>query len=280
MNISPPVKIGKISYINAAPVYYGLDHGMLPHGLTLVADVPSALNRQIMTGEVVLSPISAAFYAQNYRDLLLLPDLSISCHGKVLSVLLASHHPIEDLTGKKIVFSRESASAASFLKMIFKQKKIEPEYAIGQITDSRTLSRSAQAVLVIGDKALTQPWETDFQYCIDLGELWYEMTQLPFVFAVWAVRRDFARQYPRIVDQIHQLLLASRAQGDRHGDDVIRIGQKKSGLDSATVKRYFQHLHCDLDPLKIKAMGLFFDALMEQGILTEKVQIEFFKSLV
>ncbi len=117
------IDMGKISYINASPVFYGLDHGLLPNWLNMVSDVPSVLNKKILAGNIEISPISAAFYAMNYKDLLLLPDLSISCHGPVMSVVLASNYPIDNLTGKQIMFSQESASAASFLKMIFNQKK-------------------------------------------------------------------------------------------------------------------------------------------------------------
>lgn len=277
MNHNPTVRIGKISYINASPVYYGLDHGLLPAWLEMVADVPSALNRQIMTGQVVISPISAAFYAQNHTDLLVLPDLSISCHGRVLSVLLVSQYPIEGLGGKHIVFTRESASAASFLKMIFNRKQITPEYAVGRVDDCQRVSKQADAALVIGDTALTQPWDTVFHYCYDLGQLWYEMTQLPFVFAVWAVRRSFARKYPEVVRDIHQLLLASRVQGEVHLERVVRNGIEKTGLPEPVVREYFELLYCDLDEKKIDAMTLFFDSLKQQGILYDQPRVNFFE---
>ncbi|MFH2060031.1 MAG: menaquinone biosynthesis protein [Pseudomonadota bacterium] len=276
MNFNTPVNMGKISYINAAPIYYGLDHGLLPPWLKMVTDVPSALNRQIMTGHIKLSPISAAFYAQNHRDLLLLPDLSISCNGRVLSVILASHYPIDDLDGKTVLFSRESASAASFLKMIFNQKKIKPVYEIGAVEDCTSLSKITQAVLVIGDTSLVQPWDKVFEYCIDLGQLWYEMTQSPFVFAVWAVRRSFAKKHSDIVKKIHQLLLASKSLGDKHLDQVIGAAQKMTHLEESIIKEYFELLHCDLDAKKITAMQLFFNSLLEQGILSEKPDIDFF----
>ncbi len=267
MNTNQTVSMGKISYINASPVYYGLDNGLLPAWLNMVADVPSALNRQIISGQIELSPISAAFYAQNFKELLLLPDLSISCNGKVLSVILASQYPLDDLDGKTVMFSKESASAASFLKMIFNQKNIHPNYEIGQVDSSKTLVSSVDAVLVIGDTALVQPWDKDFEYCIDLGQFWYDMTQLPFVFAVWAVRREFAKKYPDRVQQIYELLMASKAQGDAHIGQVVEAGQKMTRLSKSILEEYFKLLHCDLDGKKINAMGLFFDSLLEQGIL-------------
>ena len=271
------VSIGKISYINDAPVYFGLDHGLLPSWLEMVSDVPSALNRKIKVGQIQISPVSAAFYAMNHQELLLLPDLSISCNGRVMSVILASNYPIEDLDGKKVIFSRESASAAAFLKMIFRKKKVYPIFEVGPVNNYQQISKSVDAALVIGDAALVHPWNQIFEYCIDLGQLWYEMTQLPFVFAVWVVRRSFADRYPSRVKKIHQLLMTSKASGYQNIDQVIEAGKNKLGLEKSLIQEYFDLLYCDLDDKKVKAMGLFFDSLLEQGVLSEKAGIEFFK---
>jgi len=270
------VYMGKISYINASPVFYGLDHGLLPPWLKMVSDVPSVLNQKLITGQIKISPISAAFYAMNHRELLLLPDLSISCNGRVLSVILASNYEIDNLEGKKVMFSQDSASAASFLKMIFNQRKVSPLYEVGSVTHCQMVSKSVDAVLVIGDTALKHPWGQAFKYRIDLGQLWYEMTQLPFVFAVWAVRRSFAEKYPSRVKEIHNLLLESKRQGYQHIDKVIEAGKNKLNLEQLVIKEYFDLLYCDLDGQKIKAMQLFFDSLLDQGILNEKADMEFF----
>lgn len=270
------IHIGKISYINASPVYYGLEKGLLPSWLKMVPDVPAVLNKKIMTGELKISPISAAFYAMNHKDLMILPDLSISCDGRVMSVLLASNYPLDDLSGKRVLFSQESASAAAFLKMIFISREIVPMYEIGAVGDMDYCTESADAVLVIGDVALTNPWYETYQYCFDLGQLWYEMTALPFVFALWAVRKDFAMQSPEKVREIHRLLLNSKEQGYQNMDEIIRSGSQRLDLGYGIIKAYFELLHCDLDAGKIKAMARFFDSLFKQGVLSEKPGINFF----
>ena len=270
------IRMGKISYINASPVYYGLDNGLLPGWLEMVPDVPSALNRQIMEGGIIISPISAAFYAMNHRDLLLLPDLSISCCGRVMSVILAGRYPIHELSGKTVRLTRDSASAAAFLKMIFHQKKIYPVFQTGDVNDIESVFREVDAVLVIGDTALTLPWHQKFEYVIDLGQLWFEMTGLPFVFAVWVVRRAVAESDPRLVRTIHALLLASKASGYDHLDRIVEASAKKLNMDQNPIKEYFDLLFCDLDKEKIQAMGMFFDSLFDQGILSEKAGVRFF----
>lgn len=274
--MKPKISLGKISYINASPVYYGLDNGLLPDWLTMVPDVPSALNHQIITGQIEISPISAAFYAMNHEKLLLLPDLSISCHGNVLSVLCASNYALDDLDQKTVMFSQESASAASFLKMIFSQRQVYPDFKVGPVGDINLIPSGVDAVMVIGDTALTQPWQERYVHCFDLGGIWYEMTGLPFVFAVWVVREAFAKRYPEQVGQVLDLLHASKKQGYAHIEDVIFAGTQKLKLSHSLIKRYYDLLICDLDPLKIKAMKIFFESLYEQDILDTPAKVRFF----
>jgi len=270
------ISLGKISYINASPVYYGLDNDLLPDWLTLVTDVPSALNHKIITSQIDISPISAAFYAMNHDKLLVLPDLSISCHGNVLSVICASNYGLDDLDQKTVMFSQESASAASFLKMIFSQRQVYPDFKVGAVGDINGIPSGVDAVMVIGDNALTQPWQERYTHCFDLGGIWHEMTGLPFVFAVWVVRETFAKKNPGQVKAVHDLLLASKRQGYAHIDEVIAAATQKLDLTHSIIKKYYDLLICDLDPLKIKAMKIFFDSLYQQKILETPAKVRFF----
>ena len=274
------LKLGKISYINAFPVYYGLDldsaAGRLPSWLEMVPDVPAVLNDKLLAGEVDISPISAAFYAMHHEELLILPDFSISCNGPVISVICVSHYPLEELDGKKVLFSKESVSSSSFLAMIFSRMGIAPHYQVGPVGNMEKIPSDVDAVLVIGDDALSLPWEQKFQYRVDLGQAWYEMSALPFVFAVWAVRRDIASSHPDQVEKVMDLLRNSRIKGYGNLERVIDAGQRRLGLDREVIADYYQHLYCDLDDKKVEGMGLFFDSLFEQSILSAPAKIQFF----
>ena len=276
MNSKIKYKMGKISYINASPVFYGLDHGLLPDWLEMVSEPPAVLNNMIKNKDIIISPISAAFYGMNHKDLLVLPDFSISCHGNVMSVMLMSKYPLEELDKKNVVLTEESATAASFIKMIFSMKNLKPNLRTQSIKRIVDVQKNADAALVIGDAALTQPWESMFKYRIDLGELWYTMTKLPFVFAVWVVRRSFAKEEPRIVRNIIKLLNKSREKGYANIEKIIESGATKLNLEPSYIKNYYNHLYCDFDTKKIKALEIFFKFLYEERILKEKVNVELF----
>ena len=122
--IQRPVAIGRINYMNVAPIYYGLDKGFAAQGISqginqeikLISGPPSTLNQMMINGCLDISPVSSAAYARNTRKWLILPDLAIACHERVLSVLLVSRYNLEALTGRRFLITDESSSVMSTLK--------------------------------------------------------------------------------------------------------------------------------------------------------------------
>ncbi len=269
------VRIGRISYINVAPVYYGLDRAMKPGWLTMVTEPPAVLNGMLERGDIVLSPVSSAAYAKNHENWMIMPDLSISSFGKVMSVILVSRCPLDELCGKRVFFTEESATAAALTRYIFAVNNVAPAIETGKITDSASLSGQADAVLVIGDAALTQNWPVHFNHVYDLGEMWKDMTGLPFVFAVWAVRRDFAARYPEKLEIIKSLFRESKKLGESNREDIVTNAARKTGLSNDLCRTYFDHLICNLGPLYHQGLETFFEGLYEKGIIPSRVNIDY-----
>src|SRR6266576_2358351 len=116
------MKIGRIGYINCAPVYSAIDRGIvsLPTGAELVTGTPSELNDLLVAGELDLSVISAVEYARHAKELVLLPDLAISCDGPVRSVALFSRRTVGRSDGAAVgvvAHFRRAARAAVSRRM-------------------------------------------------------------------------------------------------------------------------------------------------------------------
>ena len=62
------VRLGRISYVNMAPVFYRLDAEVEE-----IQGVPTELNRRVLAGELDVAPISSIEYARNADRLRLLP---------------------------------------------------------------------------------------------------------------------------------------------------------------------------------------------------------------
>jgi len=275
------VRVGRIRYINVAPVYYGIEHGLKPSYMGLVRETPAALNRMMEKGEIDISPVSSASYARNYKDWDLLPGLSISSFGKVMSVILASNLPLEELDNRKILLSDESASAIEMLKLVLSWKNISPVYETGSIQEKDAATyQDHDAVLVIGNSALTGEWNRRFKYIWDLGAIWQQMTGLPFVFAVWAVRKTFSGKRPEIVAEVADLLMKSKKQGDLNLEHIQESTSRLLDIDIETCRIYFNRLNYDLGKIQIQGLTSFYQGLYRQGIISEPVKISFIPSLL
>src|SRR5256884_8964590 len=213
------MRIGRIGYINCAPVYGAIDRGVvaLPPGGELVTGTPAELNDLLVAGELDVSVISAIEYARHSKDLVLLPELAISCDGPVRSVALFSRRTVGQLDGRTVLLSASSRTSVALLELLCGDVwKIKPRFAEARAEPQDLDALAAlphEAVLVIGDAALSLAARRTYAHRYDLGEEWERWTGLPFVFAVWAARRVAS---PAAVRRGHQTLLASLARGLAH----------------------------------------------------------------
>jgi len=276
--IEKPVRIGRISYMNVAPIYFGLDSKNNTDWYEIVSAPPAVLNRKMEAGELDISPVSTAAYARHQDDWLVLPNLGISCDGPVMSVVLASQYSLRDLHGKSVVISDESASAAALLRLIFKEHDVQPEISCRKIDDEKAIAK-ADAVLVIGDAALNGKWQKIYKYVWDLCGAWKDATGLPFVFALWAVRKQYARQHAARVAATFEILNQSRRKGCANLTAITTSLQNSCDLDIGTLERYFSGLQYDLDAVKLKGLQEFFAKLYRHGLIPAPAAPRFIESV-
>lgn len=272
-----PVRVGRIGYMNVAPVYYGLDNGRRPAWMETVSGPPSFLNRSLADGELDISPVSSAAYARHPEDWVLLPGLSISCFGEVMSVLLVSRHPFEDLDGKTVLLTEESATAAALLRLLFSRKGLRPRFRTGKVRRPLEFNGDGDAALVIGDAALREDWRGHFPHVLDLGQLWWDLTGRPFVFAVWAVRRAFAEAHPDRVAAVSAAFLRSKAAGLANIEKIVPAASQRLRLDGDACRRYYRRLRYDLTSPEIKGLEAFFDGLHRHRLIGKPVAPRFFQ---
>ncbi len=272
----PKVKLGRISYVNVAPIYYLLNDILKPEWCEIVSSPPAVLNSLLDKGEIDISPVSSAAYAMHQDDWLLLPDISISCLGKVMSVMLVSKLEFEKLENRKVILTDDSASAAKLIKLLFLKNDIHPVFKSVTIHNPDDIDQDADAALVIGDTALNWEWRTLYAHVIDLGEMWRTLTGLPFVFSVWAVRKNFAEDRPDAVTAVIDLLLRSKEEGLKNIKKIIIDTSNKLGLHMDICKKYFNGLSFSLDSSQIKGLNTFFEYLRMEKILSDRVKLSFF----
>jgi chorismate dehydratase len=268
-------RLGRIAYLNVLPIYFALEHIFGENGFQLVRGTPAELNALMRRGAVDLGSISAMEYGRACKDYLLLPDLSISSQGAVGSVLLFSRVPFSRLDGRTVQVSAASASGAALVKVLMaKLFEVQPRYQHGQLGEAAL--KDCAAVMVIGDEALALKAAGTMPFELDLGEAWQELTGLPFVFGVWAVRRDFVETQPEATRALHRLLLRSRDWGLASLKQLSRIAAAPGGMSPAQVLAYFHQLNFFLTPEHEEGLATFFHYLYNLGELAEEPRLEYF----
>jgi len=260
--------------MNVAPIYYGLDGQTNDDWYTITSAPPAVLNRKMAAGELDISPVSTAAYADHQDEWLILPNLSIACDGPVMSVVLASRYGIRDLDSKQVVISDESASAAALLRLFFREHDVQPEISCRKLTDDNALS-GADAVLVIGDAALNGKWQKTYRHVWDLCGAWKDATGLPFVFALWAVRKQYAREHAVQVARTFEILNRSRRKGCANLAAITASLQESCDLERDVLERYFNGLQYDLDAVKFTGLQTFYTRLYRCGLIPAPVKPHF-----
>ena len=266
------MKLGRIGYINCAPVYGAIDRGVvsLPGGTELVTGTPAELNDLLVAGELDVSVISAVEYARHAKELLLLPELAISCDGPVRSVALFSKKPVGQLDGRTVLLSASSRTSVALLELLCRDVwKVKPKLAEAR-AEAQDLDALAglphEAVLVIGDAALALAARRTYPHRYDLGEEWKKWTGLPFVFAVWAARRVVD---PAAMQRGHRALLESRAWGLSHLELLAEDAAGATGVPLAACREYLGGLDYAFTYKHLAGLTDFFRRLAAEGLVPD-----------
>jgi chorismate dehydratase len=264
------MRLGRIPWINCYPIYGAIDRGLVAVPAELVSGTASELNDLLAAGELQVSVVSAVEYARNAAAYHLLPDLAITCDGPVHSVALFSRRPVQELDGATILRTASSRTSVLLLDLLARHRwQVRPRYATAraEATDLDALSGLPHdGVLVIGDAALLLAAEQRYPVRVDLGAEWKAWTGLPFVFAVWAARRDAGLD---AVQTVHRRLLESRAWGLAHLDLLAAAAAAATGVGEAVCRSYLGDLDYALSYRHLAGLTDFFRRLAQEGMVPD-----------
>ncbi len=174
-------------YSNSAPLVEKLEE--VDPRVRVMNDHPANLVGDLLEGraDVALIPVVHLF---NHPELKMIDGLGVAADGPVKSVLLKCNVPVDQI--KTVARDPASATSNALAKVLFPKVEMVDGRRDACGTAGCIAGGSpalADATVVIGDRALCSAPAVAGD--IDLSEAWKEMTGLPFVFAVWAVRKDF-----------------------------------------------------------------------------------------
>lgn len=268
--------VGRINYVNTIPFFHHLEQTGFA-GL-VIDGVPAELNTHLAAGVIDLSPSSSFEYARNWRDYLILPGLSISSRGPVRSVLLFSRLPLEAISVEEIALTAESATSINLLQILLKEFCGAKELAcsVPEVPVEQVVAAGGSALL-IGDRALRLADRVPMDMLVyDLGELWYRFTGLPFVFALWIVRRHAFVEQLQAVRQLRSQLEQSLSLAFADLPGMAAAVAPGAPLVADELVSYWRDsMSYDLTAEHLAGLRLFYSLCYKYQLLAEEPEIRF-----
>jgi chorismate dehydratase len=268
--MTTPIRIGAVSYLNAKPLYHGLCD--CAPDVVLSMDVPSRLAEQLAAGELDLALIPSVEYLRGAsRGYEIIPGFAIAARGPVHSVKIFSRVPWGRI--ERLALDAGSRTSQVLAQIWLDAKhQVRPALVEELPLGVSALESTADAVLVIGDRAMRVPREP-FHDVVDLGEAWHTLTRLPFVFALWVARPGIE------LGDLPAALGRSRADGLANAASLARIHGRRLGLDFATCYDYLTRiLSYDLGDAEIAGLKRFAEMAARLGLAPEGVSLVFHNS--
>ncbi|PKQ21054.1 MAG: hypothetical protein CVT66_02200 [Actinobacteria bacterium HGW-Actinobacteria-6] len=273
----PRPRLGHIQFINCLPLYYGMVKNDVLLDVDLVKANPADLAAELLDGRLDVAPIPAIEYARHADRFVLLPDIAISSEGEVQSILLVSKVPAGELSGRTVALTDTSRTSQVLARvLIAKRWGAEATYT-EMPPDLPAMLRDADAALLIGDEALRAYWDhPEGLYTYDLGHEWTEWTGLPMVYAVWAVRRDYAEENPAAVQAVADALTNSLSYCRGHLDDISEYAARWEQFPAEKFRSYFDALRFRFQPQFREGLARYLAEAVAIGQLDSVPAIEVF----
>jgi chorismate dehydratase len=245
------MRLGRISYVNMAPVFYRLEADVEE-----ITGVPTELSRMLLAGEIDIAPIPSIEYARNADRLRILPRVCVSSEGAIDSIQLVTRMPFGQV--RSVAVTPESATSVVLTRILLPKVEIVP------------LGMDADATLLIGDAALRSAFEDPTPHH-DLGRLWQERTGLPMVFAVWACREGVGEG----LAELERAHLRSLALARSEPEHLARRAAEQYGWPAGFLARYFEKLRYHFGPREQQGMLRFFELAHLAGELPAVPELRF-----
>ena len=218
-------RIAALPYLGARPLVAGLH------------ECPDASVRFVACSE------AAGLLAEQWADVAMLPTGElprigpqavvipagcVASAGRTLLARIFSKVPADRLT--RLWYDAESRSSVALTRLLWAE-----EYAraleLHPVAPGAAVPERAEAVLLVGDAVVADP-PLGFDWQIDIGEMWFEATGLPFVFAAWAALDGADCR------QLYEILLAARRRGQRRLRDIACVESPLCNWPVDLARRY------------------------------------------
>ncbi|MBI1803383.1 MAG: aminofutalosine synthase MqnE [Ignavibacteriae bacterium] len=250
LNVYADNVVGKIPYLNSVPFY----HHFEKRQFKILPIVPRRMGLLEDKAQIIAGPFSLMDYFRQEESLELLP-FCIATRDQVKSVMLFSKEGWLDLNGKIIGITDDTATSVRLLQVLL-EKKYGVKATLERMHAGVNDCSKFDAVLLIGDEALHRNKHglAGFELVFDLAKEWYDWKKLPFVFAVWAMKKPLPEKTKQ---ELSSLIERSLDMSEEHFGEIGELHGKRIGLERKDVEEYLEGFSYRLGEREREAMREF-----------------------
>lgn len=265
-----PLRIGVVDYLNSRPLAWSFRNGFHRDIFEPGFYPPAEVAVRLAAGEIDIG-LLPSIELQRIPGLRVLPGLCIAATHEARSVLLVLAKPLESV--RRIALDRNSRTSAALVEILLADSYgLKPEL-VSTAPDLDEMLQAADAALLIGDPALRV--DRSAYRVLDLAAEWRRLTDLPFVFAVWAVRTGVA------ADGLVSYFRESLGQGLEHLEELVADSSRELDIDSAELRSYLtDHLSFEMGATEVAALEEFHRRAHAHGLIDALQPVEVVGSLL
>ncbi len=221
------MNISIVSYLNSAPLVYGIQHSEILKDFNISLEVPALGAAKLDSGEADLALVPVGAFA-GPGQVEWVGNYCIGVEGPVRTVCLFSEVPLAKI--RRVFLDPHSRTSVQLIKILAEEYwKLQWEYIPAVEGFQFNEIKGDTAGVCIGDKVFGI--ENRYTYKYDLAQEWISFTGLPFVFAAWAVKKSVDPDIIRPLDE-------AQAAGIKAIPDIARDWSQKIGLPEPDVRDY------------------------------------------
>ena len=251
-------------YINVDPFYYTLEHAGEKRDIELVSGYPRQIGKLAGTKDTIdAAPISVMDYLSLQQSYEPLGRMCVAVREKAGSVNLFTKVPAEELGSRKIGITSQTSTSRVLMRLILEQRYgVKSAVYLDQPEQDKV-----DAYLLIGNNALVHAHHglKGFRLMYDLGEEWYRWTGLPFVFALWAVRKALPQKNK---DYLAGMLGGSIDTFWKHQEEMAQARADELSLSPGSIGDYWHLFIYHQTTAVDKSLELFVNSIQDKkGVL-------------
>ena len=263
-------RLGVVSFLNTLPIIHGLESR---EDLILHRAVPSQLLDHVVSGQVDVGMCSSIDYLRSPDPLKILKVAPLTCNGRTLTVRVFSTRPLEDV--KHVYCDTDSHTSVALLRILLRDHwGVDPELV--EFDTHAQHETWPETVMLIGDKVVQNaPSSTTHPCQADLGQIWKDLTGLPFVFALWMARTDTCDQ---LLAHVMDTLAGSLAGNLHNLDELIRHHATAHGWPESLASEYLNGLiKYQLGVRELEGLQAFHDKAVSHGLAARARPLDIFE---